>query len=75
MNTDKSYTLFTPKVLEKKSENQSKNRLNDVTAEEWDRVSHKYVTIIKKNKSNRINENNIGNIYGTSKFWIHNYKF
>ena len=50
MNTDKSYTLFTPKVPKKKSENQSKNRLNDVTAEEWDRVSHQYVTIIKKIK-------------------------
>jgi hypothetical protein len=48
MNTNKSYTLFTPKVPKKKSENQLKNRLNDVTTEEWDRVSHKYVTIIKK---------------------------
>ena len=42
MNTDKSYTLFTPKVLEKKNKNQEdteKRHLNDVTPEEWDKVT------------------------------------
>jgi len=48
MNTNKSYTLFTPKVPKKKIKNQSKKRLNDVTSEEWDKVSCKYVTIITK---------------------------
>jgi hypothetical protein len=43
MNTDKSYTLFTPKVPKKKNKNQvedsKKRHLNDATPEEWDRVT------------------------------------
>jgi hypothetical protein len=49
MNTDKSYTLFTPKVPKKKNKNRvRKSSLNDVSPKEWDKVTHKYVTIIKK---------------------------
>jgi len=43
MNTDKSYTLLTPKVPKKKIKNQvedsKKRHLNDATPEEWDRVT------------------------------------
>jgi hypothetical protein len=41
MNTDKSYTLFTPKVPKKKNqvEDSKKRHLNDATPEEWDKVT------------------------------------
>ena len=49
MNTDKSYTLFTPKVPKKKIKTQvQKSSLNDATPEEWDKVTDKYVAIKKK---------------------------
>jgi len=40
MNTNKSYTLFTPKVPKKKNQvKDSKRHLNDATPEEWDKVT------------------------------------